>query len=102
MSRAPQPVTHLGLDSAYDHKAAGFAHDAPAVGARITEAQRAACLRSATARLPAREALVLNLCFAHGQSLGTIARHLGVGAARVCQIKREALLRLRGLLAGLV
>jgi len=52
--------------------------------------------------LPAREALVLDLYFAHGQRLSTIAHHLGVGAARVCQIKREALLRLRGLLAGLV
>lgn len=99
---ACQPVTHLGLDTAYDDKAAGFTDEAPAAEEQITEAQRAACLRSAMARLPEREALVLDLYFAHGQSLDAIARRLGVGPARVCQIKREALLRLRGLLAGLI
>jgi RNA polymerase sigma factor for flagellar operon FliA len=99
---ACQPITHLAIDSAYDDRAPSFADKAPAVEEQITEAQRAACLRGAMAQLPEREALVLDLYFAHGRSLDDIARHLGVGAARVCQIKREALLRLRGLLAGLV
>lgn len=99
---ACQTITHLAIDSAYDDRAPGFADKGPAAEERITEAQRAACLRSAMARLPEREALVLDLYFAHGQSLDDIGRRIGVGPARVCQIKKEALMRLRTALAGLI
>jgi len=60
-------------------------------------------LRGAVARgigqLPEREALVLQLYFVEELNLGEITAVLGVSAARVCQIKKAALDRLRTTLA---
>jgi len=45
--------------------------------------------------LPEREAMVLQLYFVEEMNLDEIGETLGVGAARVCQIKKAALDRLR-------
>jgi RNA polymerase sigma factor for flagellar operon FliA len=45
--------------------------------------------------LPEREAMVLQLYFVEEMNLDEIGQTLGVGAARVCQIKKAALDRLR-------
>jgi RNA polymerase sigma factor for flagellar operon FliA len=49
--------------------------------------------------LPEREALVLQLYFVEEMNLDEIGQTLGVGAARICQIKKSALDRLRKSLA---
>jgi RNA polymerase sigma factor FliA len=46
-------------------------------------------------RLAEREALVLQLYFVEELNLDEIGETLGVGAARVCQIKKAALDKLR-------
>lgn len=50
--------------------------------------------------LPEREATVLQLYFVEELNLEEIGQVLGVGAARVCQIKKAALDKLRGKLGG--
>ena len=48
--------------------------------------------------LPEREGLVLQRYFVEEMNLDEIGETLGVGAARVCQIKKSALDKLRGLI----
>ena len=50
--------------------------------------------------LPEREAIVLQLYFVEELNLEEIGQALGVGAARVCQIKKVALDKLRKRLGG--
>jgi RNA polymerase sigma factor for flagellar operon FliA len=45
--------------------------------------------------LPEREAMVLQLYFVEEMNLEEIGQTLGVGAARICQIKKAALDRVR-------
>ena len=58
----------------------------------------AARLSSMIADLPEREALVLQLYFVEEMNLEEIGQTLDIGAARVCQIKKAALDKLRELL----
>jgi RNA polymerase sigma factor for flagellar operon FliA len=55
---------------------------------------------SAVKTLPEREAMVLQLYLVEELNLEEIGQVLGVGAARVCQIKKAALGKLRGKLQG--
>jgi len=50
------------------------------------------------ALLAEREAMVLQLYFVEELNLDEIGETLGVGAARVCQIKKAALDKLRGMM----
>jgi RNA polymerase sigma factor for flagellar operon FliA len=50
--------------------------------------------------LPERDALVMQLYFVEEMNLEEIGQTLGVGAARVCQIKKAALDRMRLALKG--
>jgi RNA polymerase sigma factor for flagellar operon FliA len=45
--------------------------------------------------LPERDAMVLQLYFVEEMNLDEIGQTLGVGAARICQIKKAALDKLR-------
>ena len=54
---------------------------------------------SAITHLPLREAQILSLYFVEGLGLDAIGARLGIGAARVCQIKKVGLARLRAVLA---
>ena len=51
-------------------------------------------------QLPERDAMVLQLYFVEEMNLDEIGQTLGVGAARICQIKKAALDKLRGALSG--
>jgi RNA polymerase sigma factor for flagellar operon FliA len=55
-------------------------------------------MAEAIAGLPEREAMVLQLYFVEEMNLEEIGQTLGVGAARICQIKKAALDRVRGAL----
>ena len=69
------------------------------VAERIDQSLEREQLKAALARniaeLPEREAMVLQLYFVEEMNLEEIGQTLGVGAARVCQIKKAALDRLR-------
>lgn len=58
-----------------------------------------ALLTRQLSQLPDREAMVLQLFFVEELNLHEIGAVLGIGAPRVCQIKKAALAKLRGQLA---
>lgn len=65
----------------------------------IEREQLARLLADQIGRLPEREALVLQLYFVEEMNLDEIGQVLNVGAARICQIKKAALDKLRKALA---
>lgn len=73
----------------------GFADPAPLADMLVERAQAQAGLAEAIATLPEREARILQLYFVEELNLHEIGDVLGIGAARVCQIKKAALARLR-------
>ena len=62
---------------------------------KVEKDQMRALLASSIADLPEREAMILQLFFVEELNLEEIGQILGVGAARICQIKKSALLKLR-------
>jgi RNA polymerase sigma factor FliA len=92
---AAEAVWHESLDTAYSDYAPWFADTAPAADDIVVAAQQQAALTAAIAALPVREATVLQLYFIEELNLDEIGLTLDIGAARVCQIKKTALDRVR-------
>ncbi len=94
-----QAVHQDSLDEVYSDQSMWFAD----VEERADQALERAALKGALAegigQLPEREALVLQLYFVEEMNLEEIGQTMDIGAARVCQIKKAALDRLRGMLA---
>lgn len=92
-------IVHESIDEVYSDHSMWFAD----VEDRADETMEREALKEALAdrisELPDREALVLQLYFVEEMNLDEIGATLGVGAARVCQIKKSALDRLRNSLA---
>jgi RNA polymerase sigma factor FliA len=65
----------------------------------MEKAQLREALVANLARLSEREAMILQLYFAEELNLDEIGETLGVGAARVCQIKKAALGKMRAMMA---
>ena len=65
----------------------------------LERAQLQGIVAGAIRKLPEREAMVLQLYFVEEMNLDEIGETLGVGAARVCQIKKSALDKVRALIA---
>lgn len=86
------------LDELYSDHAMWFADESEAADERLEREGLQAALAEQIAGLPEREALVLQLYFVEEMNLDEIGLTIGVGAARVCQIKKSALERLRSLL----
>lgn len=95
-----QPVRQESLDHVYSDHDAVFAADHPDALDNLCDGRLRSDLAKAIARLPQREALVLQLYFVEELNLEQIGQVLGVGAARVCQIKKVALDKLRAMLAA--
>lgn len=57
-------------------------------------------LANAIGQLPEREQLLLNLYYDHDMNMKEVAQVLEITEARVCQLHRHALLRLKGLLGN--
>ena len=91
---------HESLDDIYSDHSLWFAD----VEERADDVLERGALRDAIESgirdLPEREALVLQLYFVEEMNLEEIREVLGVSAARVCQIKKAALDRLRGQLSA--
>lgn len=93
-----QGVRYESIDDIYSDHSIWFAADEPDALERLQSQELRQHLAGAIARLPAREAQVLQLYFVEELNLEEIGQVLGVGAARVCQIKKSALDKVRGLL----
>jgi RNA polymerase sigma factor for flagellar operon FliA len=91
-----QSVQHESIDDMYSDQSMWFAD----VEDRADETLEREELQDAIAQviklLPEREAMVLQLYFVEEMNLEEIGQTLGVGAARVCQIKKTALDKVRG------
>jgi RNA polymerase sigma factor for flagellar operon FliA len=97
---ATETVRHESLDDVYSEHSMWFADEAEGADELLDRKDMAERLIAAIKQLPEREALVLQLYFVEELNLDEIGETLGVGAARVCQIKKAALDRVRGMLSG--
>ncbi|KQM98528.1 RNA polymerase subunit sigma-70 [Sphingobium sp. Leaf26] len=88
-------VQHTSMDEVYSDQSMWFAD----VEDRADDIMERESLKKALAgcigELPQREALVLQLYFVEEMNLEEIGQTLDIGAARVCQIKKAALDKLR-------
>ncbi|HEX8447365.1 MAG TPA: FliA/WhiG family RNA polymerase sigma factor [Sphingomonas sp.] len=99
MADATATVRQESLDDVYSDHSMWFA-DVDDQADRVMERdQLKAALAARIAELPTREATVLQLYFVEEMNLEEIGLTLGVGAARICQIKKSALDKLRGSLS---
>jgi RNA polymerase sigma factor for flagellar operon FliA len=93
-------VHQESIDEVYSDHSMWFAD----LGERADESLERDRLKQAVAEairtLPERDAMVLQLYFVEEMNLEEIGQTLGVGAARICQIKKAALDRVRANLSG--
>jgi RNA polymerase sigma factor FliA len=89
------PVESDSVDDLYSDHDPWFADSSESADVTIEKDQMRALLAASISDLPAREAMILQLFFVEELNLEEIGQTLGVGAARVCQIKKSALLKLR-------
>lgn len=95
MSDATESTHHDSLDEVYSDQSMWFADVEERVDVSIERGELSAALVERIGDLPEREKLVLQLYFVEEMNLEEIGLTLGVGAARVCQIKKGALDKLR-------
>lgn len=88
------------IDEVYSDHDAWFADIASGADGAIEESELKRDLAECLSNLGERDAMVLQLYFVEELNLDEIGEILGVGAARVCQIKRAALTRMRDMMAG--
>jgi RNA polymerase sigma factor for flagellar operon FliA len=100
MVDATETVRHESIDEVYSEHSMWFADEAEGADELLDRKDMQARLAAAIAQLPEREGQVLQLYFVEELNLDEIGETLGVGAARVCQIKKAALDRVRGMLSG--
>jgi RNA polymerase sigma factor for flagellar operon FliA len=99
MADAAESVRHESLDEVYSDQSMWFADLEEGADEQLDRGRLAEALAEHIAQLPEREAMVLQLYFVEELNLEEIGQVLDIGAARVCQIKKSALDKLRGRLA---
>lgn len=92
-------ILHESIDEVYSDHSMWFADVEDNAEESLEREQLKGALAARISDLPEREAMVLQLYFVEELNLDEIGQVLGVGAARVCQIKKSALDRLRGALS---
>lgn len=83
------------IDEVYADDLPWFADDTPDAFAQLSDGQTRDRLIAAITALPEREAQVIQLYYVEELNLEEIGLVLGVGAARICQIKASAHARLK-------
>lgn len=96
--RDTQGVHYDSIDELYSDHSIWFSDDTPDAFEQLQTQETRERLARAIATLPEREAMVLQLYFVEELNLEEIGRVLGVGAARICQIKKSALDKVRHIL----
>lgn len=89
---------HQSIDEVYSDQSMWFADVEERADDALEKESLKAALAKCIGQLPQREAMVLQLYFVEELNLEEIGRTLDIGAARVCQIKKSALDKLRGML----
>ncbi|MFM8498642.1 MAG: sigma-70 family RNA polymerase sigma factor [Chakrabartia sp.] len=97
---AIQPLRNEPIDDAYSDHLMVFADPGDLPDAALAQTRLADALKGAIDQLNEREQTVLQLYFVEELNLDEIGIILGVGAARVCQIKRSALAKMCGLMGN--
>jgi RNA polymerase sigma factor FliA len=90
-----EAVRFESIDEVYVDDQPWFASDEPNAFDQLAESEVRDTLIAAIAALPEREAMVIQLYHVEELNLEEIGEVLGVGAARVCQIKSAAHARLK-------
>jgi RNA polymerase sigma factor for flagellar operon FliA len=90
---------HTSMDEVYSDQSMWFADAGERADEMLERASLKQAIASCISELPQREAMVLQLYFVEEMNLEEIGMTLDIGAARVCQIKKAALDKLRGRLA---
>ncbi len=98
MSASTQAVAQDSIDESYSDHDMWFADLADSADTALEKAQLREALVANLAKLSEREAMILQLYFVEELNLDEIGETLGVGAARVCQIKKAALDKMRSLM----
>lgn len=99
---ATQGVRYEAIDEVYSDHSIWFATEQPDAFAELESAELRERLMEIVGSLPEREAQVLQLYFVEELNLEEIGQVLGVGAPRVCQIKKAALDKVRGKLVAIM
>ena len=99
MAASTQPAGQESIDESYSDHDMWFADLSDSADTALEKAQLREALVANLASLSDREALILQLYFAEELNLDEIGETLGVGAARVCQIKKAALDKMRVMMA---
>ena len=94
-ANATHAVRYESIDDVYSDHSEWFADDAPTAFDNLARGDLKRAISAAVGALPEREALVLQLYYVEEMNLEEIGQVLDVGAARVCQIKKAALDKLR-------
>lgn len=94
-----QSVQFDSIDDVYTDEAPWFMDDGPDAFEALAEGELREALIAAITALPTREAQVIQLYYVEELNLEEIGQVLGVGAARICQIKKSAHEKLRKALA---
>jgi RNA polymerase sigma factor for flagellar operon FliA len=90
---------HQSMDEAYSDQSMWFADVAERADERLERDALKQAIAACISELPQREAMVLQLYFVEEMNLEEIGATLDIGAARVCQIKKAALDKVRTRLA---
>ena len=90
-----QAVQQDSIDEVYSDQSMWFADLEEQADDAIDRVRLQSAIAETIATLPEREAMVLQLYFVEEMNLEEIGETLGVGAARICQIKKAALDRVR-------
>jgi RNA polymerase sigma factor FliA len=99
MVASSQAVQQDSIDEVYSDHDIWFADIAEAADTQLEREQFQRAVAASISSLPRREAMVLQLYFVEEMNLDEIGAIMEVGAARICQIKRSALEKLRERLA---
>jgi RNA polymerase sigma factor FliA len=98
MVASTQALRQESIDEVYSDRDIGFADITDNAEGLFEKSQMREALSENIAKLEQREAMVLQLYFLEELNLDEIGEALNVGAARVCQIKKAALEKLRGMM----
>jgi RNA polymerase sigma factor FliA len=98
-AEAARGVRHESIDDLYSDHSMWFADVEDRADDVLERAQLQGIVADAIRTLPEREAMVLQLYFVEEMNLDEIGATMNVGAARICQIKKSALDKLRGLIS---
>lgn len=99
MAASTVPVGQEPIDESYSDHDMWFADLTDSADTALEKAQLRQALVANLSKLSEREAMILQLYFVEELNLDEIGETLGVGAARVCQIKKAALDKMRTMMA---